>query len=82
MLPLVGVGDLVRVNRYQAMGIVVDVFDDLDKNHPWIRVHFTTGPASGTKQWCKVEGLEIAKDKELVSLNKISDLEILKEKDL
>ena len=30
----------------------------------------------------KVEGLEIAKDKELVSLNKISDLEILKEKDL
>lgn len=63
MLPLVGVGDLVRVNRYQAMGIVVDVFDDLDKNHPWIRVHFTTGPASGTKQWCKVEGLEIIKKK-------------------
>ena len=30
----------------------------------------------------KVEGLEIAKDKELISLNKISDLEILNKKDL
>ena len=30
----------------------------------------------------KVEGLEIAKDEELISLNKISDLEILKKKDL
>jgi hypothetical protein len=43
------------------MGIVVDIFDDLDANHPWIRVHFTTGRAAGSKQWCKTSALQIIK---------------------
>ena len=54
-------GDLVRVDRYNAIGIVVDVFDDLDKKNPWIRVHFTTGSAAGTGRWCKTEGLKVIK---------------------
>ena len=49
-------GDLVRSKKYRAIGIVVDIFDDLNPNEPWIRVRFTH-PAD-TFQWCKGAGLE------------------------
>jgi hypothetical protein len=39
------------------MGVVVEIFGDLDKNNPWIRVLFTH--PSKTYQWVKEEGLEI-----------------------
>ena len=44
------------------MGIVVEIFDDLDAANPWIRVLFTH--PDQTYQWCKVEGLEIVAKKE------------------
>jgi len=50
-----GPGDLVRLTKRNAIGIVVEVFGDLDPNNPWIRVLFT-GP-NHTYQWCKKEGL-------------------------
>jgi hypothetical protein len=54
-------GDLVRSIKYRAMGIVVEVFPDLDEDNPWFRIHFTSGTLSGSSQWCKLAGLEIMK---------------------
>tara|TARA_Y100000310_G_scaffold325215_1_gene388368 strand:+ start:674 stop:871 length:198 start_codon:yes stop_codon:yes gene_type:complete len=48
-------GDLVKLIKYEKIGIVVEVFGDLDPNNPWIRVLFT-GPHN-PYQWCKKEGL-------------------------
>ena len=54
-------GDLVRSVKYRAMGIVIDIFADLDEANPWFRIHFTSGKLSGSSQWCKLAGLEIMK---------------------
>tara|TARA_Y100000310_G_C20672253_1_gene810913 strand:- start:1236 stop:1406 length:171 start_codon:yes stop_codon:yes gene_type:complete len=44
------------------MGIVTEVFDDISKDNPWVRVLFTH-PAK-TYQWCKMSSLEkVAGDK-------------------
>jgi len=48
-------GDLVKSAKHHAIGIVVEVFDDLDQNNPWIRVLFTH--PQKTYQWCKKNGL-------------------------
>tara|TARA_R100000234_G_C4973617_1_gene167461 strand:- start:791 stop:1021 length:231 start_codon:yes stop_codon:yes gene_type:complete len=48
-------GDLVKSIRYKQIGIVVDIFRDLDKNNPWIRVLFTH--PNETYQWCRAGGL-------------------------
>tara|TARA_B100000029_G_scaffold311698_1_gene304236 strand:- start:82352 stop:82579 length:228 start_codon:yes stop_codon:yes gene_type:complete len=48
-------GDLVKSTRYGQMGIVVEIFDDLNKSNPWVRVLFTH-PVQ-TYQWCKLDGL-------------------------
>lgn len=56
---MVKVGDLVRVYRHGAIGIVADIFDDLDPKNPWARVIFTHPKQS--YQWCKVHGLEVIK---------------------
>tara|TARA_R110000751_G_scaffold82167_1_gene165459 strand:+ start:578 stop:817 length:240 start_codon:yes stop_codon:yes gene_type:complete len=58
-------GDLVRSIKYRAIGIVVDIFADLDAANPWFRIHFTSGAQSGSSQWCKLAGLEIIKKGEL-----------------
>ena len=55
---MVKVGDLVLSKRFNAMGIVVEIFDDLGKEDPWIRVLFTN--PSETYQWCKLKGLTLA----------------------
>jgi hypothetical protein len=54
-------GDLVKSKKFNSMGVVVEVFDDLDPNNPWIRVLFTH--PSETYQWCKLSGLELLKAK-------------------
>tara|TARA_R110002020_G_scaffold56722_3_gene156720 strand:- start:5137 stop:5376 length:240 start_codon:yes stop_codon:yes gene_type:complete len=54
-------GDLVRSIKYRAIGIVVDIFADLDEDNPWYRIHFTSGTLAGSSQWCKLSGLEIMK---------------------
>jgi len=52
-------GDLVRYKQRQAIGIVTEVFSDLNPREPWVRVLFTH-PAQ-TYQWCKRSGLELVK---------------------
>jgi len=55
-------GDLVRSIKFNAIGIVVEIFSDLDPNNPWVRVLFTH--PKETYQWCRVSGLELMKKKE------------------
>jgi hypothetical protein len=57
------VGDLVKVAKGQAMGIVVEVFSDLGPTDPWVRVLFTH--PSETYQWVKKSGLRIVTSEEL-----------------
>jgi hypothetical protein len=53
------VGDLVESTKYKSIGVVVEIFDDLSVDNPWIRVLFTT-PIE-TFQWIKKDGLKILK---------------------
>ena len=55
-------GDLVRYKQRQAIGIVTEVFSDLNPIEPWIRVLFTH--PTQTYQWCKRSGLELVKSEE------------------
>tara|TARA_Y100000034_G_C6735029_1_gene325890 strand:+ start:565 stop:777 length:213 start_codon:yes stop_codon:yes gene_type:complete len=55
-------GDLVKAKKHGAMGIVTEIFADLNSDDPWIRVLFTH--PSQTYQWCKMKGLEVMKRKE------------------
>ncbi len=54
-------GDLVRADKQQAMGVVVEIFDELDPNNPWIRVLFTH--PKETYQWVKMNGLKVVSKK-------------------
>jgi hypothetical protein len=49
-------GLLVRTKRGSRMGIVVEVFMDLNPKDPWIRVCWTH--PKDTYEWCKMSGLE------------------------
>lgn len=52
------IGDLVRSNKYpERMGFVIEIFNDLDANDPWIRVGWTT--PQHLFEWCKQQGLTI-----------------------
>jgi hypothetical protein len=57
-------GDLVRIelHKNKAIGIVVDIFDDLGTDDPWVRVLFTH-PAE-TYQWCKYQNLTVVTKEE------------------
>ncbi len=49
-------GDLVKSIKFkESIGIIVEIFDDLGEDNPWIRVLFTH-PAE-TYQWVKMSGL-------------------------
>jgi len=57
-------GDLVVAKKNpQSIGIVVEVFDDLSSDNPWIRVLFTY--PHEIYQWCKLEGLQLANEAQL-----------------
>lgn len=53
-------GDLVRISKHGSIGIVTELFDDLNPKDPWIRVLFTH--PTQTYQWCKLGGLELIKE--------------------
>ncbi len=53
-------GDLVRWSKTNLIGIVMDIFDDLDPKNPWVRVVFQTGEAQSF-QWCKQSSLQVIK---------------------
>ena len=48
-------GDLVTDKKHSRIGIVTEVFGDLDPSNPWVRVRWTA-PFSGS-EWCKGAGL-------------------------
>lgn len=50
-------GDLVKSKKHKAMGIVIDVFGDLDPENRWVRVLFSGPPK--TSQWCKEQTLTV-----------------------
>jgi len=56
-------GDLVRIKKQDinsiAIGIVIEVFNDINPKEPWVRVLFTH--PTQTYQWCKRSGLEVVK---------------------
>ncbi len=60
--PTIKYGDLVRSGPLNSIGVVVDVFCDLDPKNPWIKVHLTH-PSQGY-HWCKVETLTLIEKKE------------------
>ena len=48
----------MRSNKVDnKVGVVVDVFGDLDENNPWVRVRWTV--PMHAFEWCKQEGLAI-----------------------
>jgi hypothetical protein len=54
----VKLGDLVKhKNAPNRMGIIVEIFDDLGKEDPWIRILFTH--PTETYQWVKKRGLVV-----------------------
>jgi len=51
-------GDLVKSNRFvNKVGVVVDIFGDLNPEDPWVRVRWTIPVHSF--EWCKQQGLSI-----------------------
>jgi rRNA processing protein Gar1 len=54
------VGDLVRWSKTSQIGIIIDIFGDLDPVDPWIRVVFQKGELQ-TFQWCKQSSLKVIK---------------------
>ena len=52
-------GDLVRVIKNDAIGIVMEIFADIDVNDPWVRVLFSHPHQAS--HWCRKNGLEIIK---------------------
>jgi len=57
----VEVGDLVKLIQNNAIGIVVEVFDDLDPINPWVKILFTH--PCDTYQWCKIKALVLVSKK-------------------
>ena len=53
-------GDLVKTTKGERIGIIVEVFGDLNPDDPWIRVRWTH-PVH-TYEWCKKPGLVLAKE--------------------
>ena len=50
------IGDLVRSNKFtEKVGVIIDIFGDLDPEDPWLRIRWTVpGPSF---EWCKKQGL-------------------------
>ena len=55
-------GDLVKSTLLNSIGVVIEVFGDLDPKNPWVRVMFTH-PKQGY-QWCKMATLRTIDKKE------------------
>ena len=51
-------GDLIQTKKGKRIGIVIEIFADLDPKDPWIRVRWTH--PMDTYEWCKEAGLEMA----------------------
>ena len=54
-------GSLIRSLKGDRLGIVIEVFGDLDPDNPWVRVRWTT--PKNTFEWCKYNGLILITNK-------------------
>jgi|TARA_R100000664_G_scaffold13382_1_gene21419 hypothetical protein len=62
-------GDLVKLNKLNSMGVIVEVFAELDEGNPWVRVLFTH--PKETYQWCRANGLTVLqKEKDISEVKK------------
>ena len=61
-------GDLVKSKKFNSMGVIVEIFDDLDVANPWGRVLFTH--PKETYQWCRANGLTTLQQKEDIDKTK------------
>tara|TARA_Y100000310_G_scaffold236062_1_gene239234 strand:+ start:1276 stop:1467 length:192 start_codon:yes stop_codon:yes gene_type:complete len=58
------IGDLVRSNKQdEKVGVIVDIFGDLNPEDPWVRVRWTT-PAHSF-EWCKQQGLSVLSESQM-----------------
>ena len=48
-------GDLVQTKKGGRLGIVTEIFADLDPSNPWVRIRWTH--PKDTYEWCKMSGL-------------------------
>tara|TARA_R110000823_G_scaffold196143_3_gene327496 strand:- start:152 stop:382 length:231 start_codon:yes stop_codon:yes gene_type:complete len=55
-------GDLIKSRKSTTIGIVVDIFGDLNPGDPWVRVLFTH--PTHVYRWCKMSSLTIVQKKE------------------
>jgi len=55
-------GDLVKAKKGDRLGIVVEVFGDLDPGNPWVRVRWSS--PHNSFEWCKQAGLVPVNKKE------------------
>ena len=51
----IGPGDLVKDKRGVRLGIIVEIFGDLNPKDAWVRVRWTT--SDNSFEWCKQSGL-------------------------
>jgi rRNA processing protein Gar1 len=54
-------GDLIKTKTGNRIGVIVEIFGDLDPKNPWIRIRWTH--PQDAYEWCKQEGLEPAVSK-------------------
>ena len=54
------IGDLVAWKQTEQIGVVLDIFGDLDPENPWYRVAFNQDNTT-TFQWCKESSLSLIK---------------------
>jgi len=54
-------GSLIQSAKGDRLGIVIEIFGDLDPENPWVRVRWTT--PQHTFEWCKQSGLLLASNK-------------------
>jgi len=58
----ISAGVLVQARKGSRMGIVVEVFPDLNPNDPWVRICWTH--PKDTYEWCKLGGLDVVEPKD------------------
>ncbi len=61
----IGPGDLVKDKRGGRLGIIVEIFGDLNPKDAWVRVRWTT--PYNSYEWCKQSGLILINNQDIES---------------
>ncbi|MAF43125.1 MAG: hypothetical protein CMI54_03000 [Parcubacteria group bacterium] len=54
-------GDLIQSIKGGRLGIIIEIFGDLDPGDPWVRVQWTA--PYNSFEWCKQSGILLASNK-------------------